>query len=200
VLRRGRQPTGLVEAGADTVPKSKPRKNAPFGPLARGFDVAINTGAVLAASLLMGIMLATTVKVFFRYGLNEGLGGVDQISGTFMLYIAFFGAAWVLRREEHVTIDVLLGWFDEASRLRLLAVSSLIGALVCSTVAVYGVVEVVFSWQRGIRIPAEIEYLRAFNLAVIPLGSALLACQFLRRALKCLRGESIERESSVMEM
>ena len=68
--------------------------------LIRIIDRMIDAGAFLAASLLIAVMLATTIKVVFRYGLREGLIGVDQISGTMLLYIAFLGAAWVLRREQ----------------------------------------------------------------------------------------------------
>lgn len=138
--------------------------------------------AALAALFLLAIMFATVVKVVFRYGLNEGLIGVDQISGTLMLYVAFLGAAWVLRREEHVTIDLLLGFLTPKTRTRMIAISSLIGAVICLTVAAFGTLEVLSSWQRGVLIPAEIEYPRAINLAVIPLGCLCLGLQFLRRA------------------
>jgi TRAP-type C4-dicarboxylate transport system permease small subunit len=149
----------------------------------RIFDVVINTGALLAASLLVATMLATTIKVFFRYGLHASLIGVDQLSGTMLLYIAFLGAAWVLRRDEHVTIDLLLGQVSARARRMLLLASALIGAAVCLALAAFGALEVVSSLQRGIRIPAEIEMPRAVNLVVIPIGFLLLGLQFLRRAL-----------------
>ena len=56
---------------------------------ARVFDFLIDGGAALAAALLIAVMLTTTIKVVFRYGLEKGLIGVDQISGTMLLYIAF---------------------------------------------------------------------------------------------------------------
>ncbi|MPZ57078.1 MAG: TRAP transporter small permease subunit [Rhizobiales bacterium] len=158
----------------------------------RLFDRIIDALAALAALLLIAVMVATTVKVFYRYGLRQSLIGVDQISGTLLLYIAFLGAAWVLRREGHVTIDLLLSHVGRRTRLLLMVGSSLIGAAVCLVVAVFGTVEVVNSIQRGIRIPAEIEIPRAVNLIVIPIGFLLLGLQFLRRALNGLkRGEML---------
>jgi TRAP-type C4-dicarboxylate transport system permease small subunit len=152
------------------------------GGVARVFDRVLDLGAALAATLLLAVMLATTVKVIFRYVLHEGLIGIDQISGTLLLYITFLGAAWVLRREEHVTIDLLVTGRSPKTRRRLHVISSVMGALVCLTLTVFGTLEVVGSWQRGILIPAELEIPRAINLAVIPLGSALLCLQFVRRA------------------
>lgn len=158
------------------------------GRLLRIFDLVVDAGAALAAALLLAVMLVTMVKVLFRYGLGEGLIGVDQASGTMLLYITFLGAAWVLRREEHVTIDLVLGSLPPQVRWRLHLFSSVLGALVCLVLALFGTLEVIASWQKGIRIPAEIEIPRAVNLAVIPLGCLCLALQFMRRAWLCLRG------------
>ena len=152
----------------------------------RVFDWLLDAGAALAGALLVAVMLLISIKVIFRYGLREGLMGVDQISGTLLVYIAFLGAAWVLRREEHVTIDLLVTRLGPQSRRWLTCVNSCLGALICLVVTFYGSVEAVTSWQRGILIPAEIEIPRVINLGVIPLGAFLLSLQFMRRARRAL--------------
>jgi TRAP-type C4-dicarboxylate transport system permease small subunit len=139
---------------------------------------------VLAGVLVLAVMLLTSVKVVFRYVLRQGLIGVDQISGLLLLYIAFLGAAWVLRRDGHVAIDLLVGRLAPRARRRLDAVTSLVGAGICLVLAWYGTVEVVDSWRRGILIPAEIEIPRVVNLVVIPLGSLVLGLEFVRRAFR----------------
>ena len=148
----------------------------------RAFDLIVDGGAILAAALMVAVMLTTTVKVVFRYGLREGLIGIDQISGTMLLYITFLGAAWVLRREEHVTLDLVVGRIAPEARRQLLVWGSVAAAAVCLAVAGFGTFETVSSWQRGIRIPAELEIPRAINLVVIPVGCLFLGLQFLRRA------------------
>jgi len=157
---------------------SHPRPHA----VLRVFDLIVDGAAMLAAALLITVMLVTTIKVIFRYGLHEGLFGIDQISGTMLLYITFLGAAWVLRREEHVSIDLLVSVLDMQTRRRLQIFGSILGAAICFCLALFGTLEVVNSLQKGIRIPAEIEIPRAVNLVVIPFGSLLLGLQFLRRA------------------
>lgn len=151
---------------------------------ARIFDAILDAGAVLAGVLVLAVMLVTSVKVVFRYVLRLGLIGVDQISGALLLYITFLGAAWVLQRDEHVTIDLLVGRLSPPARRRLDAVNSLVGAAICFVLTWYGTLEVVDSWRRGILIPAEIELPRVVNLVVIPLGSFFLGLQFIRRALR----------------
>lgn len=153
----------------------------------RVFDRVLDGGAALAAVLLLTVMLATSVKVVFRYGLQQGLVGVDQLSGTMLLYITFFGAAWVLRREEHVNIDLLIGGLGRGARRHLDIVSSVIGAAVCLLLAFYGAQEALSSWERGIRIASELEIPRVINLGVIPIGCLFLGLQFLRRAWLHLR-------------
>jgi TRAP-type C4-dicarboxylate transport system permease small subunit len=149
----------------------------------RLFDRIIDLGAVLASLCVIAAMLATAIKVIVRYGFGTSWIGVDQITGTLLLYTAFLGAAWVLRRDEHVIIDLLLGSVGRRARWFLMMTSALISAAVCLVVAFFGSLEVVTSLQRGVRIPAEIEMPRAVNLIVIPIGFLCLGLQFLRRAL-----------------
>lgn len=163
----------------------------------RVFDTILDIGGALSAVCLIAVMLLTSVKVIFRYVLREGLIGVDQISGTLLLYIAFLGAAWVLRREEHVTIDLLVTRLSPNVQRWLNVINSIIGALICLVLTVYGTMEAVTSWQRGILIPAEIEIPRVINVGVIPLGCFFLWLQFMRRAWLHFRGATTQRVSTI---
>lgn len=160
------------------------------GRLSRTFDALLAVGGALAGLLLVSTMVLVCGKVFLRYVLNIGVIGVDQISGTLLLYITFLGAGWVLGRNEHVTIDLLTTRLSPESRRKLDAVTSAVAALVCLLIVFYGVHEVVYSLSRGIKIASELEIPRAANLVVIPLGCALLACQFARRSLSLLSARS----------
>lgn len=161
--------------------------------IAHIFNSIVNIGGALSGGLLVVVMLLTSIKVIFRYVLREGLLGVDQISGTLLLYITFLGAAWVLRREEHVTIDLLVTRLSPKVQRWMNVFNSILGALICLILTIYGTLEVINSWQRGILIPAEIEIPRVINLAVIPLGSFFLFLQFMRRAQLYIRGGKAER-------
>lgn len=167
--------------------------------LGRAFDRVVDLGAVLASVILVVMMLATVVKVAMRYLFNHGILGIDQISGTMMLYITFLGAAWVLRREGHVTVDIVLTLLPERVQRGVQVVGSLVAAAACLTVAWFATGTVLLSIQRGILVAAEIEIPRAFNLMVIPLGAFLLGIEFLRRAMRFHRGEVVAPETPRME-
>ena len=159
----------------------------------RAFDLALRAGGALAGLIMVAIMVMVCAKVFLRYVLGVGWIGVDQISGTMLLYITFLGAAWVQLREKHVTIDIL---FDQLPRKRqrsMTVVNSIICAAVCLLLAVYGANEVIYSWNRGFRVAAELEIPRAVNLIVIPLGFLLLSVQFLRHAMRARGSQNPDR-------
>ena len=170
-----------------------------IGRAGQAFDIALNGAAVLSSLALLAIMLATVLKVFVRLLFNEGLIGIDQVSGTLMLYVTFLGAAWVLRREAHITIDLVMASRSAAAKRKLNVVNSLIGAAICFAIVYFGTEEVISSLRRNILIPAEIEIPRAINLAVIPVGCLLLGIEFLRRARRHYSGEVPEGQATKLE-
>lgn len=151
------------------------------------FDLLLKAGGALAGLLMVAAMLIVCAKVFMRYGLGIGFLGADQISGHMLLFITFLGAAWVLSREEHVTIDIVYSHVPPGVQRILAVATSLLCAGVCLALLVYGVLEVHSSWSRGILIAAELEIPRWSTLFIIPLGSLFLLIQFLRRAWFAIR-------------
>ena len=167
--------------------------------LDRLFDHLLTFFAVVASVLLVGMMLATVLKVAMRATLNHGILGIDQISGTLMVYITFLGAAWVLRKDGHVTVDIAIAALPDRGRAMVLVVASLVAAVACLAVAWYSASTVALSLRRGVVVAAELEIPRAVNLVVIPIGTFLLGIQFLRRALMFARGDVQASETVRME-
>ena len=132
-------------------------------------------------------MLVVSVKVFFRYVLVIGIIGIDELSGLALLYITFFGSAWVLRRKGHVIIDLLLNHFTPGIKRWLGFITSAIGAVLCAVLMWYGIVAVLDLWQKDIVTPTELELPRAAIISVIPFGFLLLTIQFLRHASAYVR-------------
>ena len=134
-------------------------------------------------------MLVVSVKVFFRYVLVKGIIGIDELSGLALLYITFFGSAWVLRRREHVFIDLLFNHFTPGIKRWSGFITSAIGAVLCATLMWYGIVAILDLWAKDIVTPTELELPRAAIISVIPFGFMLLMIQFLRHAAAYVRGK-----------
>jgi C4-dicarboxylate transporter DctQ subunit len=156
------------------------------------YDFILSFFAFLACLTLIAMMLATVIKVAMRVFFNYGLHGIDQISGIMMVYITFLGAAWVLRKDGHVTVDILMTIVSPPVRRMMLIISSILSAIVCLIIAYYGYYAVIRSVQRGIMVAAELEIPRAINLAVIPLGCFLLGVEFILRTLRFIRADNIQ--------
>ncbi|SHE85233.1 TRAP transporter small permease [Devosia limi] len=163
------------------------------------FDFILNAFAVVSGVILVTMMLATVVKIGMRLFLNHGILGIDQISGVMMVYMTFLGAAWVLRNDGHVTVDIVTGALAEGPRRVVLIIGSLIGAFACLLVAYFSAQTVAISLARGVMVAAELEIPRAVNLVVIPLGSFLLGIEFIRRAMRFYRGDVVASELPRME-
>jgi C4-dicarboxylate transporter, DctQ subunit len=165
----------------------------------RALDRLLNIFAAAASVLLIAMMLATVVKVGLRSAANHGILGIDQISGTMMVYITFLGAAWVLRRDGHVTVEIFVSSLrPDASRLVQMS-ASIIAAAACLAIAWFSTQTVLLSLERGVVVAAELEIPRAVNLAVIPLGFLLLGIEFVRRLVRLYRGESASVDRSRIE-
>ena len=156
------------------------------------FDRILNVSAVLGGLLLVLIMLAVSTKVVFRYFLHMGLLGVDEISEILLLCITFLGAAWLLRRGGHITIDLLFIRLKPKTQTWLNLITSVLGMIMSLILVWYGTAAIVSFWQRGVMTPTILELPRAATIAIIPVGSFLLGIQFLRRAWSCISEQRLE--------
>jgi TRAP-type C4-dicarboxylate transport system permease small subunit len=99
-----------------------------------------------------------------------------------LLFIAFLGTAWLLRREGHVKMDILVNRLQPRAQAFLGIFSSVIGAVVCLVLVWYGVQVTWDHWLRGTYKATTMEIPNAPILVIIPLGSFMFFIQCLRRA------------------
>lgn len=155
------------------------------------FDRVLDVTAIVSSVILMAMMLVTVAKIVLRAVFNIGVLGIDQVSGIMMVYMTFIGAAWVLRSEGHVMVDLLTGAVSPESQRVLNIVASIIGALVCFAMTYYACQAIGLSLRRGVMVAAEIEIPRAVSLFAIPFGCGLLGIEFLRRARRFQTGTAV---------
>lgn len=163
------------------------------------FTFIVNFFAVVAGVLLVTVMLATVYKVGLRAIWGRGIIGIDQLSGTAMVYMTFLGAIWVLRINGHVTVDLLLTSVRASVRRNLIVLNSIIGAIVCFFISYYAFGAVQTSIARGVVVVQEVDLPRAVGLLPIPIGTFLLGIEFVRRAFAARRGAFDEIEDPVPE-
>lgn len=61
----------------------------------------------VVAALLAAMFLTFVLQIFSRYIMNQPIGWTLEVCLTLWLWLVFWGNAFVVRHEEHVTFDVL---------------------------------------------------------------------------------------------
>lgn len=139
----------------------------------------IELGAVLAGVLLLFLMMSVTVEVALRYFLGRPTSWVMEICGYILLFIPFLVAAWVLRRDGHVRMDLVLSIMSPKARSFLNAITSLISALICFVLTWYGIKVTIYFSKLGYKTPTVLMLPKSALIAIVFVGSFLLAVQFL---------------------
>ena len=146
------------------------------------FDRIIGGLAVLAAAFILFIMVSILYEVVIRYFLGQASIWVVELTGYSLAILTFLGTAWVLKKEGHVTIDLVLIRLSPESRSIVNVVTSILSAVVCLIIVWYSIKAAIQAFQIDYRSALELEFPWWILLSFIPVGTFLLSVQFLRRA------------------
>jgi C4-dicarboxylate transporter DctQ subunit len=145
------------------------------------FDHIITWMSVLAGILLAFSVISVSISVATRYFFNYPVGWVTEICAYILLYITFMVAAWVLKEEAHVTIDIILEQLKPRVQSFINIITSYISAIVCLILTFFGARETWELYKTGYFTPTELELPKWIINIIIFVGSLLLFIQFLRR-------------------
>ena len=148
---------------------------------ARVYDGVIDTLAFIAGVLTILVMLLTCYLVVMRYIFLRPPAWIIELSEYMLLYITFFGAAWLLKRNGHVNVDILFFFLPGSWQRALNVITSALGTISCFVLAGIGTWVTADNYARGLYSIQTLSVPKWILLAVIPLGSFLLFIQFLRR-------------------
>ena len=138
-------------------------------------------GAVIAAVLLGVTALFVTGDVVAR---NVGLGTLPwilEVSEYVLPLATFLVAPWLLNRNEHVRLDILLTILPPRLGRTLDRFADLAGLAVCAVFVVYGTRAIASSAQQGSLVIKSIVFPEWWLYAPVPACFALLAIEFVRR-------------------
>ena len=151
--------------------------------LLRTWDRLNDVIMILAGVLLWGQMAIVNIEIFSRY-LGRPTTWVAEISSILILWIPFMIGGWVLRKEAHVKMDLLIEHLSPRSQALVNFITSLIGVIVMLIVTVAGFITAVY-WI-GNKTPTMLMLPRSPIISIIFVGSLLFTIQFFIRALENL--------------
>lgn len=149
----------------------------------------------LAALLMLAITGIVGYGVALRYLFNQPQVWSDELASYLIVLVVMLAIAEVLRRGEHISIDLLIGrlgararyWVDVAGMVSVIVVS---GVLIVS-----GWDMAAFSADMGIRSTGYLAMPMWLPQATLPLGFALLGLAALNRLLRLLTGLETPHET-----
>jgi TRAP-type C4-dicarboxylate transport system permease small subunit len=132
--------------------------------------------AACAAVLLGVTALAITLDVVAR---NIGLGTLPwilEVSEYVLPLATFLVAPWLLYRNQHVRLDILLNVWPKLGHL-----CNAIGLAVCVVLVIYGVRTILNSADQGAMIFKSVVFPEWWLYLPVPICFALLTIEFVRR-------------------
>ncbi len=142
--------------------------------------------AAVAGIMIVFAMLAVCVDVILRYFFDRPVGWVLQFSEYVLLYAPFLGAAYVLKHDAHIRVDLLVGHLGERTKAWLDVWASILGFAVMGVVTYVGFAVTLDHYQRGVPTLGTVRIPEFLIFLAVPLGAAPFALEFLRKAFQQL--------------
>lgn len=145
----------------------------------------VETGmAVLAGLLLMFVTISMGISIALRaLNLQVPLWSV-QFNEYSLLWITFLGAAWLLRKGRHVSLDIVTRRLTKRDLGKFHMVHAIFGLVVCGLLTWYSGAITWDHFQRGVMDVRAVDVPKYMILSLVFLGFLLLTMEFLNNLIK----------------
>ena len=149
--------------------------------------------AGVAALLLLAMVAIVTADIVLRNLGQHGFSWADEVSEYALYFITLCTAPWLLRRGQHVRIDIVLTIVPPTVAWLMEALADIIGLTVCLVLVRYGAAMAHDSWRIGAITIKNLVFPEWWLLAPLPVCFLLLAAEFVMRLHRLLTGERTRR-------
>jgi TRAP-type C4-dicarboxylate transport system permease small subunit len=157
--------------------------------------------ALIACALILGMTLMICADVFLRnVRIVPGLVGLEwanEISEAMLFLVTLLTAPWLLRRGQHIRVDIVLravppqlGWIFEW-------LVDLLGLTCCAAIAWYSARAAWASYQAGSVSIKTLVTPEWWLLSILPLAFAALTLEMLFRMRRLYLGPRAPRDDAV---
>lgn len=153
----------------------------------RFFDNVILYLCYLGAVVLVLIAVFISLDVILRNTLNTPLMWVFEGTEYALLFVTFLSTAYVLKKEGHVKLDLVLNAMGGKLRAGFSAFISLVMAVVCLVISWSSIQYTIYLFQNDVTIIKYYTIPQCTIYFIIPIGFILLFIQSLKRAYNYLR-------------
>lgn len=139
----------------------------------------------LVSWLILGAVLVSTANALIRYTFNIGSNAFLELQWYLFSAVFLLGAAWTLKRNEHIRIDVVVGRFSARAHAWIDIFGTLFFLLPLCTIVLYDGIPFALESMRNGEVSTNAGGLIVWPAKVLlPLGFILLALQGLAEMFK----------------
>jgi TRAP-type C4-dicarboxylate transport system permease small subunit len=160
------------------------------------FGWLLNILAVAAALVLLGAVLLVTADILLRNLTRAGFPWANEVSEYALFFITVLTAPWLLRRGQHVRLDLLLASVPPRVAWLIEAVADLVGFAVCVVLIRYSIKMTVDSAGLDSIAIKNLVFPEWWVLAPLPACFILLAIEFGFRFHRLISGEKGRRREA----
>ena len=161
--------------------------------LSAAFGRLLDMLAALAALILLAMVVVVTADIVLRNTLGSGFVWANEVSEYALYLMTLLTAPWLLRRGQHVRLDIILTLVPARAAWMMEAVADVLGFAVCVVLIRYGMAMTYDSWRLGAITIKNLVFPEWWLLAPLPATFALLAVEFVFRFDRLLKGERARR-------
>jgi len=126
------------------------------------------------------LTFAITYDVVVRYLFNDTLIWLNDVTGYLLAALTFLGGAYVMSREGHTRVDILVTHAGASVRRWVTLVDAILVLVVCAVLVVASGYSVWDSYTRNVSVVGNVQVPRWLVLAPILIGTALIVVERAR--------------------
>lgn len=165
-----------------------------FQTLYRELDRIIYWGGIVAGVFI----IITTGMIFYeivsRSFFNAPTSWATELSIYAIIGSCFIGAAYAVRANAHIKVDLLLHNVPVSMRKGMLIISSILGFLFSLTFTWFGWEHVMQSMELGFTSSSLLRIPMYLPVMLLPIGGILLCFSFLLQCIDYMNGKGEELE------
>jgi TRAP-type C4-dicarboxylate transport system permease small subunit len=157
--------------------------------LSNAFGKLLNALAVAAALTLLAMVVMVTADILLRNLTRTGFAWSNEVSEYALYVITLLTAPWLLRRGQHVRVDLVLTLLPVRVAWLMEAAGDVLGFAVCLVMMRYGLKMSIDSAVLGSITIKNLVFPEWWLLWPLPVCFALLAAEFVFRFDRLIHSE-----------
>jgi TRAP-type transport system small permease protein len=160
------------------------------------FGRLLDALAAAAALILLAMVVVVTADILLRNLALFGISWANEVTEYSLYLITLLTAPWLLRRGQHVRLDIILTLVPGRVAWLMEALGDVLGFAVCLLLIRYGIAMTTDSARLGALTIKNLVFPEWWLLAPLPTAFVLLAIEFVFRFQRLIEGERTRRLES----